>query len=69
MRHVVAVDFDGAGVGGDQTAYHVKAGRLAGAVGAEQAHDLPSPRFSDRLTERTTGRFLKLLPIRVTTKP
>ena len=38
--HRLAVDADLAGVGTHQADHHVEAGRLAGAVGAEQAHHL-----------------------------
>ena len=37
---VLAVELDGAGVGGDQAGDDVEAGRLAGAVGPEQPHHL-----------------------------
>ena len=39
-RHVMPVEFDGARVGPDQPGNHVKKGRLAGAVGTQQADRL-----------------------------
>ena len=65
---IMAVHLDRAGVGRDQAGDHVEAGGLAGAVGAQKARPLRRA-ARDRLTERTTGRLLKLLPMRVTTRP
>ena len=51
VREVLAVELDAAAVGRDETDDHVEAGRLAGAVGAEQADHFAARHFERHVVD------------------
>ena len=60
IGHVIAVEADGAGIGADQAGDDVEAGRLAGAVGAQQPHRLaPAQRHRDAAQHRALLELLR----------